>query len=222
MNSAWRIGPSGGYIARASSTETGSSTSGWRTTATSAVAANIVVVAFAEPDPQRAAHVVAGIGCAELGQRGHQRPVVLAGEVGEVEERGHGSAVRLRREDAGPGVGGTAHVVAIEERDGEAVTGELVRAGGADETAADHDDVGRRVHHGTGGSVGVAGHVHGTLGQPALHAVDVDDHRHTEAIGVDGLLALGTVVEDDVAHVGIPVDPPRPWICRNVRAAGSR
>ena len=89
-----------------------------------------------------------------------------------------------------------------------AVAGELVHAGGTDQAATDDDDVGRRVHHREAGSCGVAGHVHRAVGQAALHVVDVDDHRDAEAVGVDGLLAFGAVVEHDVAHVGIVVDPP--------------
>ena len=49
-----------------------------------------LVVTFAETDPQRSADVVAGIGCSELGQRGHQRPVVLAG--GSARSRNAGTA----------------------------------------------------------------------------------------------------------------------------------
>ena len=68
-----------------------------------------VVVALSEPHAQCAAHVVARIRGPELGERGHEVAVVLAREVGEVEERRHAPAVRLGREDPGARVGGTTH-----------------------------------------------------------------------------------------------------------------
>ena len=75
------------------------------------------IVAFAEPDPQGAAHVVTRIGRPHLGQRGDESSVVLTGEVGEIEERRLGSAVGLGRQDPRAGVGRAADIVAIEQRD---------------------------------------------------------------------------------------------------------
>ena len=68
---------------------------------------------------------------------------MLAREIGEVEERRHASAVRLRGKDPGTGIGGATHVVAVDKGDLVTVAREFVRAGRSNQAATNDDDVTR-------------------------------------------------------------------------------
>jgi len=102
LKNALRISPSGGNRSRASSPVTAGE---WRRDGARHRLVPIdrerLVVVLAERDAQRAAHRVARIGRADLGECGDQRAVVVAGEVGEIEERRGQPTHRLGREDAG-------------------------------------------------------------------------------------------------------------------------
>ena len=126
------------------------------------------VLHLAEGDAQRAAHRVAWIRGADVGEGGDQGAVVRTREVGEVEEGRRHPAHRLGREDPGAGVGGPAGVVPVDDDDPVTVARELVRGGGTDEAAAHHHHVRSLRHHDDPLSSSDVDAVTSTTGMPVL------------------------------------------------------